>query len=73
MFTAPRLGDNHNSNAIMFADLSDEAQTRVLAHYGCSNPYEANLDVLPIAYNYDGGYTTQTELDDAALMQLRIA
>ncbi|MDF1881674.1 hypothetical protein JHD50_10255 [Sulfurimonas sp. MAG313] len=73
MFSNPKIGDSVNDDSIMFNELSDEIQQRLLSFAGVSHPSDKFWDVLPVAYIYQTkAHMTQIELDDEALLQLGV-
>ncbi len=73
MFSNPQIGDSVTDDSIMFYELSDEIQQRLLNFAGISHPSDKFWDVLPVAYIYQNkAHMNQTEIDDEALLQLGV-
>jgi len=73
MFSNPKIGDSVNDDSIMFYELSDDVQERLLSFAGVSHPSDKFWDVLPLAYLYQNkSQMTQDELNDEALLQLGV-
>jgi hypothetical protein len=71
MLTNPKLGASVADDTIMFGELSSEK--RLLDFAGVSHPSEKFWDVLPVAYIYQNkAQMSQEEIDDEALLQLRV-
>lgn len=71
MFSNPKLGESLADDSIMFYELSEDVQERLLSFAGVSNPSDKFWDVLPVAYIYQNkAQMSQTEMDDEALLQL---
>jgi len=73
MFSNPKIGDSVSDDSIMFDELSDETQERLLSFAGVSHPSDKFWDVLPVAYIYQNkAHMSQGEMDDEALMQVGV-
>jgi len=73
MFSNPQIGDTVTDDSIMFYELSQEIQQRLLNFAGISHPSDKFWDVLPVAYIYQNkAHMNQTEMDDEALLQLGV-
>jgi negative regulator of replication initiation len=73
MLTNPKLGASVADDTIMFGELSSDIQKRLLDFAGVSHPSEKFWDVLPVAYIYQNkAQMSQEEIDDEALLQLRV-
>jgi len=73
MFSNPQIGESLTDDSIMFYELSDDTQQRLLNFAGVSHPSDKFWDVLPIAYIYQNkSLMTQDELNDEALLQLGV-
>jgi len=73
MFSNPQIGDSVTDDTIMFYELSNEVQERLLNFAGISHPSDKFWDVLPIAYIYQiKANMSQDELNDEALLQLGV-
>ena len=73
MFSNPKIGDSVTDDSIMFYELSDDIQQRLLSFAGVSHPSDKFWDVLPVAYIYQNkAHMSQDEINDEALLQLGI-
>jgi len=73
MFSNPKIGDSVTDDSIMFCELSDNIQQRLLSFAGVSHPSDKFWDVLPVAYIYQNKtHMTQDEINDEALLQLGV-
>jgi len=73
MFSNPKIGDSVTDDSIMFHELSDDIQQRLLSFAGVSHPSDKFWDVLPVAYIYQNKtHMTQDELNDEAMLQLGV-
>lgn len=73
MFSNPQIGDTLTDDTIMFFELSEEIQERLLSFAGISHPSDKFWDVLPVAYIYQNkAHMSQDEMNDEALLQLGI-
>jgi len=73
MFSNPKIGESLTDDSIMFDELSQEIQERLLAFACVSHPSDKFWDVLPVAYIYQNkAQMNQTEIDDEALLQLGV-
>ena len=73
MFSNPQIGDALTDDTIMFYELSDEIQQRLLSFAGITHPSDKFWDVLPVAYIYQNkAHMSQDEMNDEALLQLGI-
>jgi len=73
MFSNPKVGDNVTDDNIMFDELSDDIQERLLSFAGVSHPSDKFWDVLPVAYIYQNkAHMSQDEINDEALLQLGV-
>ena len=73
MFSNPQIGDSVTDDSIMFYELSDEIQERLLNFAGISHPSDKFWDTLPVAYIYqDKAFMSQDEINDEALLQLGV-
>ncbi len=73
MLTNPKLGASVADDTIMFGELSSDIQKRLLDFAGVSHPGDKFWDVLPVAYIYQNKtQMSQAEIDDEALLQLRV-
>ena len=73
MFSNPQIGDSVTDDSIMFNELSDEIQQRLLNFAGITHPSDKFWDVLPVAYIYQNkSHMTQDEINDEALLQLGV-
>ncbi|HIC44364.1 MAG TPA: hypothetical protein EYO73_08805 [Sulfurimonas sp.] len=73
MFSNPQIGDILTDDTIMFYELSDDTQSRLLDFAGVQHPSDKFWDVLPVAYIYQSKtHMSQDEINDEALLQLGI-
>lgn len=64
-----KRGESRDDFRVMFSDLSDGIQNRILGAFGLSSESDRNWDILPICFGYQP-FTDQQEIDDAACMSL---
>ena len=73
MFSNPQIGDSLTDDSIMFNELSDETQQRLLNFVGVIHPSDKFWDILPVAYIYQNkAHMSQDEINDEALLQLGV-
>ena len=73
MFSNPKIGDSLSDDTIMFDELSEDTQERLLNYAGISTPSDKFWDVLPVAYIYQNkAQMSQDEMDYEALMQVGV-
>lgn len=66
-------GMGSKDDTIMFAELSQMIQQRILEAFNVQNPSERFWDVVPVAYLYsDKHQLNQNEIDEEALLQLGV-
>ncbi len=73
MFSNPKIGESLTDDTIMFNELSEDTQERLLNFAGVSHPSDNFWDVLPVAYIYQNkALMSQDEMDYEALMQVGV-